>query len=84
MNSIDGSCDLSQRFGDRRLDIEIIGVGTSYTNSDGLAPLSDHVKIALLCLTGKQVVVESSKKAPWRLVSFDRDACKLIVEPVDP
>lgn len=82
MNSVKDSCDLSRQFGGKRLDVEVVGIGVNHTNFEGLAPLWRHVQIILI-FKGMNVEVKDPTNAPWRIISFDSEAGKLVVELVD-
>lgn len=82
MNMATDHCDLSEQFGGARLHVRIIGVGESKTDFVHPAPLSDHVRVAYLKLTRREIKVSDPKNAPWCLVSFNRYTGELVVEPV--
>ena len=76
------SRDLSEQLDGGRLDVVINGVGENRTECDSLAPLISHVLAVFYYLTGKVVEVDDPRNSPWCIVSFDRDARKLVVEEV--
>ena len=79
--SIVGSCDLSEVVG-RTLDVTIDGVGTmktAFLSPQSLAVHAGHVHV---CFTGETLIVQDPGDAPWEIVSFDRQAKKLVVRPV--
>ncbi len=74
------SRDLSEIW-EGELEITIEGVGTRIYIFDR-DHLATHVAIVVARLTDKSVIVNNIKKAPWEIISFDREAKRLVVRPV--
>jgi hypothetical protein len=74
------SRDLSEVFG-KALMIEIQGVGKRKEEQWLRCTLANRVAVALFRMTGASTFnwIKNSHEAPWKVVSFDRDGCKLVV-----
>jgi len=72
-----GSRDLSEVFDSVHVTIE--GIGSF--GSMGVESLAHHVATVAVVLTGKPLFCYPGD-APWEVVSFDREAKKLVVRPV--
>lgn len=74
------SRDLSELW-EGQLEITIQGLGSRIFNFDKDC-LATHVAIVNMRLSDEPVFVGDIKKSPWEIVSFDRQAKKLVVAAV--
>ena len=77
----DASRDLSEVW-QGELEITIQGVGTKKYVFDMDTLASDVALVSLMLSHGVGVIVNNIKKSPWKIISFDRTAKKLVVERV--
>lgn len=77
------SRDLSEVF-EKALMIEIQDVGEHREEQFTRCTLANRVAIALFRMKGAATFswLKDSREAPWKVVSFDRDGCKLLVARV--
>jgi hypothetical protein len=79
MTTAIGSCDLSEVC-EHGLEVTIEGKGTLNTDFGVPMTLEGHVTHVHVILTGKATTHENPTHSPWEVVSFDREACKLVVK----
>lgn len=72
--------ELSELF-EGELEITIEGIGTQKMMFD-CEPLVGHIATIQAILTMHVVFVSDVSCPPWKIVSFDREAKKLVVRPV--
>jgi len=73
-------CDLSELW-EGQLEITIEGLGVRIYNFDR-DNLATHVALVAIKLGSECIFVNNIKKSPWEIVSFDRQAKRLVVKPV--
>jgi hypothetical protein len=71
---------LSELF-EGRLEITIEGVGTQTMTFES-EPIASHVALVQCLLTNHLVFCSDVSNSPWKIISFDRAAGKLVVCPV--
>lgn len=76
-----GSRDLSEVF-ECSLEVTIIGVGTDTTDFSHPQTLSTHAAYVFTKFTGQSFICLRPGNAPWKLVSLNRQAKRLIVRSV--
>ena len=72
--------DLSELF-EGELEITIEGVGTQKMIFD-CEPIGSHIAFVHCILTMNMVIISDIYNAPYQIVSFDREARKLIVRSI--